>query len=918
MAEVKDNTVYISFNSKYKDKVQEFEKMLEGKSISKKSSITEDIDTISEFETEIGRGRIVVIFYCREYFKSSHCMNEYAEIRRNQEGKKVYTVKCDDIVFDSNFTMDVCRHWGGEKAVVNETDEDARTEVERAERANEFYLERGTRYYFRKLNAYFRDKPYTDASFSNENGDVESVDNLEQLSDKIFQYIEGARMPNNLVDVRIPLPCAILEDIDKKHFVMRDSDVEKVNQSLSQKKIVNVVGIGGCGKSTISMLYLQKYRKLYSNITDIINGDVYREFCEMYVEKHPICQWVYSSKAKKIYDDKKTFESIIKQFCKYSAKDSKSNLFVLDVNETADENDYAKVRTAIAIFEKYCVANKWKLLVLSRVPLCDKLASTYNDRNGYIDISRFDKIEFEFIKELFFYSLKEKREIYKHKFDDKELKVFFSKLGNLPVLVKALAEFLDDNTEQSSTQIMAQLGDGDLSNDLKSLDCTSINKPKVYDKIGNFLQRLCRFCTLRNETQKNIVRHMMLWEADYFSVDLIKRLVDGESNRSDVAFTNSLRDLEHKCWLDSRSNEGKKQYKMHSLIAKNCFNQIMNPKKVSFDEFGNQVEVPNPDYEVNEKYRDYLTYFNNVCAVICMADTIMPSETEKCIKNIDTIYLPWLKKQDPDLPLEQTDKYGFTYINIPVENYGEIKMIKVRGGSFVMGCTSDSDAMPHKVTLDDFYIAETQVTQALWEFVMKETKLRNPSRFKNGGQYPVENVSWYDCFAFVMKLNEIAGMCFRLPTEAEWEYAARSRGQVFKYSWNAEARNDGFFSKKEVVRLKDFAWFKGNSGRKTHPVATDVKPNAIGIYDMSGNVWEWCQDWYAKDYFQKCKADVKLSTNPQGPTLGASRVLRGGSWDYLADRCRVSYRSNSAPNGRSNRGGLRLILSSPKKEKNII
>ena len=881
MAEVKDNTVYISFNSKYKDKVQEFEKMLEGKSISKKSSITEDIDTISEFETEIGRGRIVVIFYCREYFKSSHCMNEYAEIRRNQEGKKVYTVKCDDIVFDSNFTMDVCRHWGGEKAVVNETDEDARTEVQRAERANEFYIERGTRYYFRKLNAYFRDKPYTDVSLSNENGDVESVDNLEQLTDKIFHYIEGVRKTNKLENVSTLLPCAILDDIDNKHFVPRDSEVEKINKKLSQNKIVNVVGIGGCGKSTIAMLYLQKYRKQYStNITDIIiNGDVCREFCEMYVEKHPVCQWVSSDDSMNKHDEKKTFEAIIKKLSQYTPKDAKSNLFVLDVNETADENDYAKVRAAIASFKENCVDNdkKWRLLVLSRVPLCDKIPyTTYNKPNDYIDISRYDQIEFEFIKDLFFDTLKEKRIIYEQKFNEKELNDFFSKLGNLPVLIKALAEYLDVSEEQSYSQIMSLLGESELSSDLKGLCCTSINKPIVYEKIGNFLSKLCRFSTLRNEMQKNIVRHMMLWEAEYFSIAHIKRFVLGDSSCLDAKVIDPLNNLEHKCWLDSRSKDGVNQYKMHSLIANTCFNQIMNPKKISFDEDGNRVEVPNPDYEVNEKYRDFSDYIRTICRYVCDENGIDKNFIELITyKRFDEMYYSWLDSQSGYSANIADNISDDSIINDYINN-----MVLVKGG---------------KNVFKDFYIGKTLVTQELWRAVMGF----NPSHFtpendddikKQGitdtSKIPVESVSWFDCIAFIMRLNEKTHLKFRLPSVKEWKYAAQSRVKNHKYSWTDNAvqdRKSDYYKEEEMLKL--FAWYNANSQRTTHKVATKL-PNELGIYDMSGNVWEWCQD---------------LS--------GAWRELCGGSWGDRANRCCVSYRNGYYPDSRDINSGMRLAMS---------
>ena len=222
----------------------------------------------------------------------------------------------------------------------------------------------------------------------------------------------------------------------------------------------------------------------------------------------------------------------------------------------------------------------------------------------------------------------------------------------------------------------------------------------------------------------------------------------------------------------------------------------------------------------------------------------------------------------------------------------QFKMIPVKGGMFTMGATPEqgSDASSeekpaHNVKLDDYYIAETEVTQELWETVMGD----NPSHFK-GGTLPVETVSWEDCQQFIKKLNELTGMSFRLPTEAEWEYAARGGNQSKGYKYSGSDK------------IKNVAWFDGNSAKLTHNVKTK-KPNELGIYDMSGNVWEWCQDWYKASY------DTVLQTNPQGPNSGTFRARRGGGWYYNARDCRVSNRANHTPSYRSFTLGLRLALS---------
>ena len=218
-------------------------------------------------------------------------------------------------------------------------------------------------------------------------------------------------------------------------------------------------------------------------------------------------------------------------------------------------------------------------------------------------------------------------------------------------------------------------------------------------------------------------------------------------------------------------------------------------------------------------------------------------------------------------------------------------MVYVSGGTFTMGATSeqgseaDSNEKPtHSVTLSSFYICKYEVTQALWEAVMGS----NPSNWK-GANLPVETVSWDDCQTFIRKVNALTGKNFRLPTEAEWEFAARggnnSRGYKYAGSNNIET----------------VAWYYGNSGSKTHAVGTKY-PNELGIYDMSGNVWEWCQDWY--DSYSSAS-----QTNPTGASSGSHRVLRGGCWGDYAGGCRSSFRFGSTPGYRYNYGGLRLVLS---------
>ena len=230
-------------------------------------------------------------------------------------------------------------------------------------------------------------------------------------------------------------------------------------------------------------------------------------------------------------------------------------------------------------------------------------------------------------------------------------------------------------------------------------------------------------------------------------------------------------------------------------------------------------------------------------------------------------------------------------ITIPIKDGISIDMVRVEAGTFTMGATAemkhpaDDEKPVHQVTLtNDYYIGKYEVTQALWQAVMGN----NPSEFK-GDNLPVEKVSWKDCQDFISKLNRITGKTFRLPTEAEWEYAARGGNKSRGYQYSGSNN------------LADVAWYMDNSGDKTHAVGTK-QPNELGIYDMSGNVWEWCQDWYGK-------YSSSSQVNPTGANSGSYRVKRGGSWEIIDWGCRSSYRYSSVPDFCGSNLGFRLFLS---------
>ena len=252
------------------------------------------------------------------------------------------------------------------------------------------------------------------------------------------------------------------------------------------------------------------------------------------------------------------------------------------------------------------------------------------------------------------------------------------------------------------------------------------------------------------------------------------------------------------------------------------------------------------------------------------------------------------KKAEKTVSISQTGgETSFTLsFEPPIKNFTEtvngvsFDMVAVKGGTFSMGSESGSDNEKpiHSVTLSEFSIGKTEVTQTLWQAVMGN----NPSYFK-GDNLPVESVSWNDCQAFITKLNQLTGKNYRLPTESEWEYAARGGNQSKGYKYVGSDNID------------EVAEYEGNHNKTTKPVG-GKKPNELGLYDMSGNVWEWCNDWYGT-------FSSSAQTNPIGVPSGSLRVFRGGSLSNGAFYCRSAYRSTYYPSYSGYNLGLRLVFS---------
>ncbi len=347
------------------------------------------------------------------------------------------------------------------------------------------------------------------------------------------------------------------------------------------------------------------------------------------------------------------------------------------------------------------------------------------------------------------------------------------------------------------------------------------------------------------------------------------------------------------------------------VFAPLCFRYLLDKRKRFASYLVNEIVLTLSIYQhltpcFNKRGREkhyfimYMKRLLPLLALILMTSFTVSAQNSKDVNGdgmvnvtdvVDVINYILKPSEDPNPSANQT----FTVNGVSFE------MVKVEGGPFTMGATAeqgsdayDDEKPTHQVTLSSYYIGKTEVTQKLWEAVMGKSVSQIACEnvwytYGVGSNYPMYYISWHDCQEFVTKLNELTGKNFRLPTEAEWEYAARggNKSQGYKYSGSNT--------------IDDVAWYTSNSGITTHPVATKA-PNELGIYDMSGSVFEWCSDRYGN-------YSSSAQTNPTGPDSGwPLRVHRGGCWGSYARDCRVSRRLYIGPAHRDYFLGLRLAL----------
>ena len=351
------------------------------------------------------------------------------------------------------------------------------------------------------------------------------------------------------------------------------------------------------------------------------------------------------------------------------------------------------------------------------------------------------------------------------------------------------------------------------------------------------------------------------------------------------------------CWMDLDGIESGEQFEdvIINVICK-CDTILF---MMSANSMQSEWALDELDFAKHEKKRIVLVSIDNT-EMSCKFyfryhkyDTITWSnepQREKLIRNLKEWVCWEEQKEVKGVSLQKTEE---PFIILKDKSLSILQnlannMVYIEGGSFLMGnsilrdCDAFEDEMPiHEVNISSFYICKYEVTQDEWMFIMGN----NPSFF-TGSKRPVDNISWDDSQLFIKKLNELTGKQFRLSTEAEWEYAARGgmRSHGFNYAGS------------DIIQ--DVAWFEDNSNGRTHEVGSKM-PNELGLFDMSGNVFEWCQDWYGN-------YPVGIQNNPSGPISGEFLVNRGGSWNNLASNCRVTDRLYDTSSFHDSCSGFRL------------
>ena len=669
-------------------------------------------------------------------------------------------------------------------------------------------------------------------------------------------------------------------DLPKLNFetrtdvVKRDVETAKIKKLFETNQIVNLIGVGGCGKTTITECYVNRFRNEYNNTIGVfINKDFYSEFSKkclnkIYGEKATIGKVTRGSLGDLFSEVKNQTKSTpglslynetIKDLEKYSKERDKFNLLIIDINEFADYDNIEKALDDIRDTKKL---RSWKILVVSR----EKMESA----RVHFDPLKLNtaEVDFDVLDAIFKKYMKGDK---RYCFTRNQLSALFLKLGHLPILIEHLAYYLRETSEVRTFKfIVDYLGDGFEDHKMWS---------RKYEKIQEFLSKLMRLDSL-DDIQNQIVRLLVIWPAEYYSAKFIRMFMT-ENNSTNPKFVNAVDEglniLVDKCVLDSKDVDKSRHYKIHDIISGQFKKQIFekdlfeiirlyeiytqNVKKIVKSDsdidstakscidnspliiFGIKTDY---DYSVYEDWE-----FLRGLAILKKSDTDLSELSYKAkllkifynlsgkeiykkvygkYKDVSShiLYYKWLERQpelyNRPLSMEHTFKNGRMVLNIRVKGRDyKINMIRVS---------------------DDYFIAGSRVTQELWESVMGYYPTGYNKKHISFYNHPIENVSWYDCMDFIIKLNEkmkFKHFKFILPTSKQWDDA----------------------------------------------------PSTCHWDRLSNNVWEWCLDWE--------EASVSL------------RVLRGGSrGNGTYYDVSVSDHDALYPDSRYDGCGFRLALVIPR------
>ena len=877
-------------------------------------------------EEEIGRGDIVVVVFSIKYLNSWHCMYEWYNIVHysNDYKKRIFPIYLDDI---RDRLKDEIRTSKLDKILENNFAKLADKEVDYPDQlteADKFVLKLGRNAF--KTELHLISKYFHDNSVQKlEKFDYDVLLNqiksrIDDLTPKSISLHYGSSFPAS-EQTKTTFRRQLRFDT-RTEIVKRDTETEKIKGLFDNNQIVNLIGVGGCGKTTITECYVNRYRDEYNNTLGVfINKEFYTEFAKkclskMFGERATVGMVTRGSLGDlfsevqsnvKPIPGQSLYNEAIADLEEYPKDGEKYNLLIIDINEFAD---YGNIENALDDLRDNHRLRNWKILVVSREKM--KSARVHFDPLKL----ETDQVEFPVLEAIFNQYLKGDK---RYSFTREQLEALFLKLGHLPILIEHLAYYLRDASEARSFDFIAQyLGDGFEDQRMWSMK---------YEKIREFLSKLMKIDSLDDISQK-IVRLLVIWPTEYYNAKFIRQFMSNGDD-SNPRFINMVDDglntLVDKCILDSMDKDKIRCFKIHDIIKEQFHKQIFKENNVesilsyysvyvnnvkniiktegdSLDGYTQSCIDATPlDMFVNEKdfsvYEDWL-FLNGLANIKRRSDLYEIAYKSKLLKELykltgkeiydnlngeykekssHLVYYDWLASQTGCTGIIPAD--GVIKFKAPDEKEYSFKMVKIDKGVIQMADEEgdNDDNNIHLVSItEDYYMGETQVTQGLWNVVMGSDN--NCSQFKFGDNYPVEMTSWYDCMEFVIKLNELTGLTFRLPTKAEWSFAALGGvfSQKFKYGGSDN--------------LEEVAWYSNNSRNITHCVK-QLKANALGLFDMSGNVWEWCSNL------------INNSVNG---------VLCGGSFDNDE---RVIERMYSYHNRfiRSLNCGFRLALSSPKK-----